>query len=1239
MHRGALSWKFQVLAAIISFLFLLVHKNNVLADVRVNLELSDQLPPLAHANYNYNWQFSAETFSTDQPDNLKYEIEGLPAWAHFNAAERRITGDPAVRGKKDDVQDVTITARDSDSEVSSKFQLVSISAPPPKLSVSLQEQLPQAASMGSGNMLADKVLHMPLGWSFSIGFLGDTYLLPDNDRVYYSSHLVGGKPLPDWLKFNPDEITFSGIAPTKAGKNGTLLDIELIASNRKNAGGPSSAFSILLGQGFVTLNNTMAALPVGNLTEGDTFQYHIPPDLFLLDGFSQSPQDFKFQLDANVPEWLKLDQDSRNLTGRAPALRDHTQAQHHSFKLHVSHPKAFDTDVNVTLDVFPSPFKQQILPNVTVQTGKDFHVSLEKYMNDPNVDVNVTFESSMIRRSVHYYRSQLKHRMIRRASPSWVHYDEKTYSLVGQAPDQEQDVTVHMSATSPVKSAPISPVSKAFQLLVHNTTHVNHTEPIQHHSGLSGGEKGAIAGSILGAALLALLGAGGYWAWKRSEKLTDVDEKALDSALGNGTSMFEVPPADEANLPSQPTNLTDLGANVHIPDVPDARSMQEATGKNIAAGATAGVAGVGTALSQSCSTPATQDLYSPPKTLDAANVSPTEQPYAPAQEPDVIRSRQNASPTFGHQGVTQELPYQEPEWQREDEPPVITPFLAQSTWQPPSFAQIWSKSSKEQVKTDSPTHQEEQASSSQGPIHQPSMSSRRQGSTFTTFGTSANGGGYGSIRTKAPQDSQSSQALIQYKPASNSAPLSAEMENVDPPRPASFLTEFQSQTRDASFISDLDTNTEQKPMDVPMSISKQSQESWEENLWYDKSTPPSKRTSAASATTQGSQVFDKELGSDDVCSRMSKPPKTAGPAYTIKRAKSTKMSDTTPSMSPPLDQSSFEGAPQLAPIATSVVRSPIVPGLGDPPKLATPVEVGKMSPFDAFSELPTQPMDVQETKYVPSYTPRFEAGVVERRSLTLDPEQLETAGIYDDADEPVLDPFAHHEEYPDGTVLFQSRPSESPVAESESTDHLDDYLTTEGGMYSIIEDDEYAQDESATEKTVRQNEPPRSSTLTSLQMARARSVTFTPAKPPRLQLASCRPGQLVSLPLLTSDASFPRNLANAIQEASSPAQYNVQLYAPTRPDLHGTWPPWLEWLEWQTESQELTGTVPDSWPREQRLPLQLPIHILLSNGTQILAESGVSRRNMPEPGSPFLVARILLTILPAAEASSPRPLS
>ena len=37
--------------------------------------------------------------------------------------------------------------------------------------------------MGQGNMLPNKVLSLPLGWSFSVGFSGDTFDLPNRDEV------------------------------------------------------------------------------------------------------------------------------------------------------------------------------------------------------------------------------------------------------------------------------------------------------------------------------------------------------------------------------------------------------------------------------------------------------------------------------------------------------------------------------------------------------------------------------------------------------------------------------------------------------------------------------------------------------------------------------------------------------------------------------------------------------------------------------------------------------------------------------------------------------------------------------------------------------------------------------------------------------------------------------------------------------------------------------------------------
>lgn len=1239
MHHRAVSRKYKVLSATIALVFALLHQSQVRAEVQVELDLADQLPPLAHVDHSYNWQFSAETFKSDQNVNdLQYEVKGLPSWARFDAGERRITGKPSKSGRGDDVQSVSVLARDGESEASSSFRLTTISAPPPKLNISLQDQLPQAASMGEGNMLADKVLHMPLGWSFSIGFLGNTYYLPDNDRVYYSSHLVGGEPLPDWLNFNPDEITFSGIAPTSAGRHGTKFDIELIASNRRGAGGPSSSFSILLGEGFVTLNNTAAQLPIANVTEGEELAYHIPQRLFLLDGFSQSPEQFSFKLGADTPDWIKMDNDAHNLTGRVPFDAKNTHMRNTTVEVQVMHPRAFDTDVNVTLHVYPSPFTMENLPNVTVQTGKDFRVSLEKYLRDSNIGMNVSFDSGIMRRSLHARHPRHRHhRMVRRAAPSWLHFDDKSHSLVGQAPDSEQDITVHLSAAHPdAANVPIPPAMKAFQLIVHNTTHVNQTDT-DNGGGLTGGEKGAIAGSILGAALLALLGAGGYFAWKRWQKHAPASETGDDAPQDLDSDTYETPPATRE---TPPHNLSDIGVSGENDSARFHETGAGMAGTGVAsAAAAAGLAGTTATSGTGAVRFETAQAEPAPASEPPRHTPPPSGSTRGAASAPEHTTMRTARPHEERPSMTQNLPYEEPEWQRDDDQFVVTPFLAQTAWQPPMFTQMWGSNRTRHDSTDTETHRPPH-----NPIRQPSMTSISQtpmsaktptdNQSFSTAQTPSKGlpktmglltyglAGEG----EAAQASRPLEQVVEEGTNSTNAPDMSNLSEHDIPKPASFLMEMEEAEVTSSTETDHDTTARKVPQQMPVSYSKQSQESWEENLWYDKPTPPSKRASVASVMGASSQAF--EGGEDDNVTRA---PKRAS---TIKRVDSKRRRSSAP-LSPPIDATTFDDTPQLAPILSSVVRSPIVPSLGETPRLSVDMESGKMSPLDSFVPPPTQPMEeVGRTRHVPLYTPQLERGASDRRSESLHAEQIETAAMFEDADEPNPDPFDHVNAYPYGTVLNQSRAPDSPVAtDSESTNHLDEFLSTEGGMYSVIQGEEFSQETDVQNRTF--GPPPRSSTMASIQMAQTRSVNFTPAKPPRLQLVSCRPGEALSLPLITSDASFPRNLASAIENASSPAQYVPQLFAPLRPDLHGTWPTWLAWLEWKSDTQELAGTVPDAWPPEQRLPLQLPIHIVLSNGTQILAENGVSRREMPEPGTPFLAARILLTILPAAEAQAP----
>ncbi|WFD25794.1 polarity establishment/cellular polarization [Malassezia nana] len=1286
-----------LVAAQIVLLHVLSQIPTACADVSVNVELADQLPPLAHVKQPYDWQFLADTFKSSEGGELSYTIKGLPDWASFDGKERRITGDPRKSGRGDETHDVEVTAKDGSDEASSSFQLTTIAAPAPSLNVSLRDQLPEAASMGFGNMLPNKVLHMPLGWSFSVGFDGGTFVLPEDDRVYYSTYLEGAKPLPDWLVFNEEEMTYSGIAPTDAGPNGTMFNIVLIASNRRNTGGPTSSFQMFLGDGIITLNNSVAALPSANVTEGDTLQYHISPDLFLLDGFAKHRDPLTVDLGEDAPSWVSFDANSYNLTGKAPFEASNKDIQNSTIPLHVSYPNARNTTMNVTLHVYPSPFTLIDLPNVTVQAGKDFNISLESYLRDDNTPLTVSFGPLMQRRSIRWTNTSPKHRVLRRSMPSWVHYNSTTHSLVGKAPSGPQHLSVDLTAPNPNPQAPTPGLTRSFELIVKNSTTTNTTQNAASSGGLSGGEKGAIAGSILGAALLALLATLFFCCIKRRRSAHQMESMPDMENQDSGAPIT----SDASSMPLEDPPL----------------GTSHAYGKG-----SAGIAGVGAVAADSASNaPKHSAKRGPSPTASgtgSAAAADVDQPYKDKVAPD-----QN--------GVTQTLPVDEPEWRRDDDQVVLTPFLSQSTWQSPVWTQMATatreKATAERPGASSPlatmsatspssdnahfTMAQEHIDESpdtESVAHAPKRSSRRIMAMITAPSSSTTHDTAGATQAEsAAKDQQVHKkpstkrrsvrsvppvTVTEAEPEERITELPGKVENApatspaasaataadrpssgtpSSPQPASFLVGFVERTRVSyprptaneakpaqvdvldSEAAENDANRE-PAYGLPASISKISKASWEDNLWYEPS-PTQNGLSATDPPLSGDVskaqqrmptdrpsflsafAFARKPGPRPVSREPESPTKASlNDSLWLEKERPLPSSSGRPNMPSIIPKanaealgtsvwgtkgiSSMDSPPQLDPISTSSGASPLVPGIGDPPTLSTKVEPGLLSPMTEFVAPPTQPMDVKRTSKVASYTPKLESMPALQKNGSIHVESRNYGDMFEDADEPMVDPFAG-ETYPYGTVLYQQQHADAITDKrgDDDVETLEAFRSTEGGLATM-----HFTEERGTQAQGSATGLPRSGTMASIQMAETRSVTFSAAKPPRLQLASCHPGQAISLPLTTSDTSLPRHLMQATDRASAAVQYVPQLYAPSRPDLHQKWPGWLHWLSWDPEHHELTGLVPPDFAELHRLPLQLPIHILLDSSEQ--DKKAVSQET---PKLPTLLARILLTILPA----------
>ena len=1551
----------------------------VFADVTVGTQLADQYPPLAHVSQAYDWQFLKDTFSSDS-GSLTFSADGLPSWAKIDSKSGRITGNPSKSGSGDQTSHVTITASEGGSKskkASSAFDLVTIAAPAPTLKTSLQDQLPKAASMGQGNMMPNKVLHLPLGWSFSIGFDGDTFVLPQDDHVHYSTYLAGAKPLPSWLVFNEEEMTYSGIAPTNPGPNGTYFDVILFGSNRPNTGGPSSNFTIYVAGGIITSNST-AGPTVFNVTEGQPFSYGVDAlntSTLLVDGKPARGGQFEIQAANNVPDWISYDSTSHNITGKAPFETKNTNYTQTIIPLQITHDGSTPMDYNVTMDVYPSPFNAETLPNATVSTGKEFEVRIDKLLRDTKTKASVDFGSDLSKRSIRFVNGRIAHHNLRRAAPSWLHYDDETKKISGTAPDSEQQLNVQVSAANPVPNAPVPDSVSSFTLFVRNGSHPE-TAPGA-GDGLSPGEKGAIAGSILGAALLAAIAGTLFYfcCYKRRRRQAPVSEEAATAPA--------IAETEEKEEPAAPAEAEEMPANAVSPYIPQSerpyedihpvpeREPNTYSSTNWTAPA-AGTAGVGAGLAAGFAAHKAGD-----RTSGASAGQRSTAPSGPATNAEVPSS---------------------PQWQRADEEMNPTPFLAQSHWTPPVWTQMApgaARNARTSTQSDKPAQPttradlgrswprtKSQAALPDAPFTSIDMHSPPQGESdghFSSAPETQEGTDENATATPAQPESEpkrsstamggilgglaaatglaglgvskkSEKDIAKEREAEEEEQEEEKEEEVEEPRKPTILSQIfgggkvqdeeaaiKSSAPAATTVEDATTPDEAediKPVQDKGTSAALPHEraSWEDDLWYGERdqtanrseipaageaprlrhvsgsvadaprplsevsqgrsaapesqdvhssdgmssemftartrqtesshehgpAPLSNDTRRVSAAALGAEAFgtrtgpaprvasqnwvrlddgdesisylgpvdeaaypqdhmtivtqpsasetvaepkpEEQVQEDEAIAEsapvpakepapaseaaeksapvpaqalpgsisvrtvpsepaqptqpaletltMDKPVQDPAPTSATSTLSPSPMepgwddlvqddgpmspvrSSTTHAMplsaadayvrSPPdaaLEQfapwqqfglfsptipdpeqerralASSATAPQLGPVVTGGMLSPL-PTTGTPQ--LSPVNAGGiMSPLasgmpfgslDRASSLghaprlpgsPTQPLDAQ-ARFVPQHQARLEEGTSKVRPGSQAVEPQELTGMFDDADnDPAVDPFAGNQ-YPYGTVLGQTpnaRPTSMQPSEG-SSNNAEEFRGTEGAIAQMMFGSESdaesrrtsaissanaheqpkeaeprapvvpvpaaAEETPAEDTTVRPNKapsppaaaPPRSSTMASIQMAQSRSVSFSRAKPPRLQLMSCRPDEAISLPLMSSQVSIPHHLLDQAGARSS-ARYLPQLFAPSRPDLHEKWPSWLSWLSWDAEQQELTGTVPPSFAEEHRLPMQLPIHILLENGHQILQESGQERPDPATASAPLLVARILLTVLPAAQPREP----
>ncbi|KAF9812976.1 hypothetical protein IEO21_05861 [Rhodonia placenta] len=376
------------------------------SSVYTQYPLQDQLPLIARVNQTYSWSFSYDTFVSTHNHTLQYTTSALPEWLSFNNATLTFSGTPT--SSDEGTPGVLVTATDPETSDSADSYVTLCVTPyaPPQLHVPVTDQFYAAnPSLSSVFLLSQNsalnnsrpALRIPPKWSFSIGFLYDTFT--SNGDLYYAATREDGAPLPSWIEFNTKAITFDGVTPMQGSSEPMTVSVALHASDQEGYSAASVPFDIVVAAHELSL--PMSSLPTINITASTPFNFSLtsPDDFFgvLLDGQPIQPsQILSLDIDtSSYKNWLKYDSSTRTLSGIAP---DDADGEADSPVLPVTLTASVNQTIetNVSLAIVPSYFSTPTLQPVLALPGADLHFDLVQYFSNSTGlgsqrdDVNLT---------------------------------------------------------------------------------------------------------------------------------------------------------------------------------------------------------------------------------------------------------------------------------------------------------------------------------------------------------------------------------------------------------------------------------------------------------------------------------------------------------------------------------------------------------------------------------------------------------------------------------------------------------------------------------------------------------------------------------------------------------------------------------------------------------------------------------------------------------------------------------
>lgn len=474
----------MVLTSTLALTFLILPSALALTSAGITLShpLPQRFPPVARVKQAFSWTFYDLTYSaTTNSTSSKYTVFNLPPWLTFTPSNRSFSGSPISNDVGSYAIQLTATTPDGQSSMADMVKLAVTerngvtNVPDPVASqlVSNDSAITSAFPYHPDSPFYPGV-RVPPNWSFSLGFQPSAFTA--QLMVYYSVSMTDGSPLPPWLEFNADTVTFDGVTPVLGIGIPSIYQVVLSGSDVSGYSDMQQLFNMT-----VAAHNFMLARPAAalNLTSG----YPLNTTLDVLSSFTlndkvlHADQVANVSLDTSDMGWLSDDPVNMSLFGTPPD--DLTTA---SLPLSITGKYGDTLKTTVSLAFFPSQFTADNLDPTVVSPGQAFNISLLGYFikgSSDGLNVTATFGPQKV--------------------SSWMSYFSSNDTLQGTVPNS---VTVSLRARSGHSRLVACgdddlPRSKW-------TTNINHSH---HHGGLTTGTKIVLAslGSIVGGLFLLVL--------------------------------------------------------------------------------------------------------------------------------------------------------------------------------------------------------------------------------------------------------------------------------------------------------------------------------------------------------------------------------------------------------------------------------------------------------------------------------------------------------------------------------------------------------------------------------------------------------------------------------------------------------------------------------------------------------------------------------------------------------------